>query len=72
MTDATIAAAPQQPAQACAMPEPITPAAPEGSSVVMVDGVEVALPPGTYYDPATREIVGAGGVRVPISAVGGN
>ena len=50
---------------------PETPSLPEGSSVVNVDGVDIALPPGTTYDPATREIVGPGGVRIPLSALAG-
>ncbi|MEN9935994.1 MAG: hypothetical protein RLZZ387_2573 [Chloroflexota bacterium] len=50
---------------------PETPSLPEGSSVVNVDGVDIALPPGTTYDPETREIVGPGGVRIPLSALAG-
>lgn len=46
------------------------PKLPEGTTVVNVDGVDIALPPGAKFDPETREIVGPGGIRVPLSALG--
>lgn len=63
-------AQPQTPAAKPVFTMPETKAAPEVGAVVNVDGVEIALPAGAKYDPQTREIVGPGGLRVPISAIG--